>query len=105
MKNRLTIDRDVHVIKQYSTGKRWYLNGLLHREDGPAIEWLSGTKEWFINGNLHREDGPAIEYTDGYKVWYLNDRLVYSNKVNYLYKYHDLTESFKKSIIKHMLTV
>ena len=25
---------------------------------------------------LHREDGPAVEYTDGAKYWYLNDRAV-----------------------------
>jgi len=29
-----------------------------------------GTKEWYQNGNLHREDGPAIEYVDGGKFWY-----------------------------------
>ena len=33
---------------QYGT-KRWYLNGKLHRGEGPAVEWASGTKEWFLN--------------------------------------------------------
>jgi hypothetical protein len=32
--------------------------------------------EWFLNGKLHREDGPAIEYGDGQKSWYLNDKLL-----------------------------
>jgi hypothetical protein len=50
----------------------WYRNGQLHREDGPAIEWVDGSKEWWLNGKLHREDGPAIEYADGSKVWWLN---------------------------------
>jgi hypothetical protein len=27
-----------------------------------------------LNGNLHREDGPAIEWADGTKYWYLIDR-------------------------------
>ena len=31
-------------------GKEWFLNGKLHREDGPAIEWADGNKEWFLNG-------------------------------------------------------
>ena len=31
-----------------------------------------GTKEWYLNGKLHRVDGPAVEYADGIKVWYLN---------------------------------
>jgi len=30
--------------------KEWRLNGLLHREDGPAIEWADGSKEWRLNG-------------------------------------------------------
>ena len=33
----------------------------------------SGNKQWFLNGELHREDGPAIERPDGYKAWFLND--------------------------------
>ena len=32
------------------------LNGLFHREDGPAIEFPSGYKEWFINGKEYSED-------------------------------------------------
>ena len=27
----------------------WYLNGKLHREDGPAVEWSNQYKQWFIN--------------------------------------------------------
>lgn len=45
---------------------------ILHREDGPAIEWADGSKAWYLNGKCHREDGPAIEYADGYKAWYLH---------------------------------
>jgi hypothetical protein len=46
--------------------------GLLHRLDGPAMEYIGGEKEWYQNGKLHRLDGPAIEYPSGYKVWYKN---------------------------------
>lgn len=59
------------VIDEHGT-KRWYLNGNLHREDGPAIEGPSGTKVWYRNGKRHREDGPAVEYADGTKSWYLD---------------------------------
>jgi len=52
--------------------KRWYLNCLLHREDGPAVEWASGIKCWYLNGQRHRKDGPAIEYADGNKFWWVN---------------------------------
>ena len=50
----------------------WRLNGKLHREDGPAIEWASGTKEWYLNGKRHREDGPAVEYIDGSKKYWID---------------------------------
>ena len=52
--------------------KCWYLNGKLHREDGPAVEWSDGTKRWYRNGKLHREDGPACEFADGTKRWYID---------------------------------
>jgi hypothetical protein len=53
--------------------KSWWLNGKHHREDGPASEWGDGGKFWFLNGERHREDGPAIERANGYKEWWLND--------------------------------
>ncbi len=62
-------------IEQDGT-KMWYLNGELHREDGPAVEYPDGTKHWFLNGEYHCEDGPAFEYADGTKMWYLNGKSV-----------------------------
>jgi len=59
--------------------KRWYLDGKLHRADGPAIEaveYADGYKAWFLDGKLHRADGPAIEYTNGDKIWYLDDKQI-----------------------------
>ena len=56
-------------------GKSWYLNGKLHREDGPAVEWSNGDKLWYLNGEQHREDGPAVEYAAGDKFWFLNNKL------------------------------
>ena len=90
--------RTLYEVPQDYTGivdcddgvKAWYLNGRLHREDGPACEYVDGYKEWYLNGKLfskewtngnkgwylndklHREDGPAYEYADGSKHWYLN---------------------------------
>jgi hypothetical protein len=31
---------------------------------------------WYLNGKLHRNNGPAIEFADGTKFWYLNDKQV-----------------------------
>ena len=52
--------------------KFYYLNNLLHRDDGPAIELANGTKCWYKNGQRHRIDGPAIEHYNGNKEWHLN---------------------------------
>ena len=49
---------------------------ILHREDGPAIEYDNGTKYWCINNKLHREDGPAVVYSCGYNSWYINGSLL-----------------------------
>jgi hypothetical protein len=31
-----------------------------------------GTTSWFANNMLHRTDGPAIEFQNGYQEWWLN---------------------------------
>ena len=64
-----------YTVKVEDNGDRyWYLNGKLHREDGPAVEYANGDLEWYLNGKLHREDGPAVEYVSGTLHWYLNGR-------------------------------
>ena len=65
-----------YIVKICDDGtEKWYLNGKLHREDGPAIKYADGDKVWYKEGLVHREDGPAIEYPDGSKFWYKNDKL------------------------------
>lgn len=65
-----------YTVKVFKSGyTEWYLNGKLHREDGPAIEHTDGDKEWWLDGRRHREDGPAVINTDGNKLWYFNDKL------------------------------
>ena len=39
----------------------------------PVIDDV-GNKFWLLNGKLHREDGPAVEYSHGLKQWFLNDK-------------------------------
>ena len=57
-----------------SGSQLYYRHGKEHRIDGPAVEWAIGSKEWWVNGQLHREDGPAIEWANGSKEWYLNGK-------------------------------
>jgi hypothetical protein len=69
-------------VEKFEDGKEnhfYYNNGLLHREDGPAMIFASGTKYWLQNGKLHREDGPAVEWSDG-RIWfYINgaEKIIY----------------------------
>jgi len=59
----------------YADGARkWYRNGLCHRDDGPAVEFPTGRREWWRNGRLHRDDGPAVERADGQQVWFRDGR-------------------------------
>jgi hypothetical protein len=74
-------------IDEFGT-KRWYLNGVYHREDGPAIEYADGNKIWFLNGEYHREDGPAMEFHNGDNTWWLNDKQ-YTEK-NYYKRLYEL---------------
>ena len=45
---------------------------ILHREDGPAIEYPNRYKSWWINGQFHRTDGPAVEWDSGNKSYWIN---------------------------------
>ena len=63
-----------YTVRVYKDHTEWFLNGKLHREDGPAIEYANGTKFWYLNGKRHREDGPAIKWANEDKFWYLNDK-------------------------------
>ena len=71
---RTILHREDGPAIEYTDGdKFWYLNGEHHRIGGPAIEHPSGAKQWWVNGKLHREDGPAAVYADGSKLWYINN--------------------------------
>ena len=52
----------------------WVIKGtnMLHRDDGPAAEYISGLKEWYIRGLRHREDGPAVVFKGETIDWWLN---------------------------------
>ena len=54
--------------------KHFYKEDLLHREDGPAIEFASGEKHWYYENRFHRLDGPAVEYANGKVEYYLEGK-------------------------------
>ena len=44
--------------------QEWWFEGKRHNLNGPAILWKDGSKFYFVNGKRHRTDGPAIEYSN-----------------------------------------
>ena len=70
-----------YTVKDESGGQKWYLDGKLHREDGPAVIWADGTEEWWLNGKLHREGGPAVIWPSGAQAWWLNGNRVTEEEV------------------------
>ena len=45
---------------------------MIKHVDGRNVD-IEGNIFWYKDGLLHREDGPAIQFSDGFKLWYLND--------------------------------
>ena len=89
--NNVLHREDGPAIEYVDGSKYWYKNDKLHRENGPAVDCADGYKAWYLNGNLHRDEGPAIEYSSGYNIWYLNDKC-------YGYNEDFTNESWKKFI-------
>ena len=63
-----------YLIIHENGDQNFYVNGVSHRENGPAFIGTNGEIAWYKEGNLHRADGPAIEYSDGEKIYYLNGK-------------------------------
>jgi len=65
---------------EYGNGyKEWHIDGLLHREDGPAVTHMSGTKIWYKEDKRHRMNGPAVEWYDGKKEWWYKGNFLNCN--------------------------
>jgi hypothetical protein len=71
MKRKYIVSNELGIFC-YSDRKKT----VLHREDGPAVEYPNGDKYWFYNNKLHRSDGPAIEWANGQFGYYIHDQSV-----------------------------
>ena len=72
---------DKQYITKNKSGTLYYKDRgkhILHRTDGPAIEFPDGNKQWVVNGVLHRLDGPATENDDGSKQWFVNGEFIFA---------------------------
>jgi len=91
--NSITINSSFEIpinytghIKYVNGYQAWYKNGLIHRDDGPAVIWADGTQFWYRYGECHREDGPAVVGTGSEPRWWLNGK--HYSKDNYYRELH-----------------
>lgn len=71
---------DAGGVFQYGRYEIRNSNGLLHRDDGPAVIYSNGMRYWYRNGERHRDDGPAIICPNGSCHWYRNGQLQQEDK-------------------------
>jgi hypothetical protein len=95
--SKLTLHKEDGPAREYVSGhKEWYLNGERHREDGPAVIFPSGTREWWMYGKVHRVNGPAIEHNDGDRSWWINgERLSYEEFWHQIFQVEQLPLELK----------
>jgi hypothetical protein len=55
------MDNNKPICESYENGFRWFLNGHLHKEDGPAVELPNKnsdlTKIWILNDHIYSFEG------------------------------------------------
>ena len=61
---------NIEYYKYDNGGQHWLMNGILRRDDGPAVICADGKQYWYKDGVYHRDDGPAIINVNGYKAYY-----------------------------------
>lgn len=102
-------DSDLHredgpAIEYVNGDKICLINHKRHRKNGPAVERANGDKEWFFEGKLHREDGPAVEWINGDKEWWFGgQRVIVSSQEDFekwLKKYSHGTSTTQGEIKK-----
>ena len=62
------------------------------------VKCLDGSKVWRLDGKLHREDGPAIEWKNQYKAWYLFGKKVTEQEVMIRYFTKNVKDTFQNII-------
>ena len=93
MSNETNLDDDCFKFKNTNlllNGKfvdefgtiRYYKDGKLHNENGPAYIRKDGYKAYWINRKRHRIDGPAIIYVGEDYDWWINGWYVEKETIN-----------------------
>jgi len=72
-------------------------SGSITRKGFEVILTDKGDREWYLDGQLHREDGPAIESGLSKNLWYLHGARLYEPQIKQLK--HILSCSKKELIL------
>lgn len=56
----------IKINSEYT--RRWFRNNELHREDGPACEYVNGSKIWFRNGKFCGGHSPSYFALNGVNI-------------------------------------
>jgi hypothetical protein len=67
--------KDKYYYSDGTTSSSYIYSKMLHRVDGPAVEWADGSRGWWVDGKRHRVDGPAYEGADGSREWWVDGKL------------------------------
>ena len=70
-----------------------------------TVKVVEGHYYWYLNGKLHREDGPAVEFSDGIKLWYLNGVNLTEAEFNARTKAKELTVNEIESLLGYKIKV
>ncbi len=71
------INQDGLTVHDWEDGNiSYFLNGVPHRLNGPAVIHNNGATYWFKDGVMHREDGPAVEVPGYKKEWWVEGLFV-----------------------------
>lgn len=66
---------DMPASQRYDHGfkvRKWFRNGYPHRDGGlPSEISDDGSMRYFVNGKLHRTDGPAVIKADGTELYFI----------------------------------
>lgn len=69
------VTKKVYPSKEFPDKVVWYLGDEIHRDDGPAIIYVTGEEFWYQHSKRHRVGGPAAKWPNGREEWYLDDNL------------------------------
>jgi hypothetical protein len=103
------------LYNEYSIKLEWYIDGVLHNENDPAILKYDGlTKKhielWYINRILNKPNGEIINKRLRYKHWYLNGNRLTEDQIKFqicfnLWKREEIGDNFFQQLPLEMIQI